>query len=133
MLGLPMTNYRYQMDLEPLISLLAILGYIPISRFVAAHRASRAALVCVTLLVANVTISHLDLLQGKLSSFVLDGMSRARVYNMTYPVSAFFAPENGSGVRSASKDPAVVFADVLRSHNFGSRNAGGRTATAANN
>jgi hypothetical protein len=91
MLGLPIINYRYQMDLQPEISFFAVLGYISLSRFVAAHTMRLPALICAILLAANIGISHLDLLQAKFSSFALGPTSRERVYKMTYPVSALFA------------------------------------------
>ena len=102
MLGLPMMNYRYQMDLQPFLSLLAILGYIPVSRFVSSHSANRTALACVTLVAANVAISRYDLLHAKLVNFSGDDPSRARVYEMTYPVSTLFPPVRGAGFMSAS-------------------------------
>lgn len=102
MLGLPMMNYRYQMDLQPFLSLLAILGYISFSRFVAAHHADQTALACATLVAVNVTISHFDLLHAKLITFGKDDPSRARVYAMTYPVSKLYPPINGPGVWGGS-------------------------------
>jgi hypothetical protein len=120
-LGLPMMNYRYQMDLQPLLSLLAILGYIPIGRFVASHNANRTALACVILVGANVTISHFDLLHAKLNSFGKDDSHRARVYALTYPISKLFAPKNGIGLLSASdferSAPAAVYRAAIAKAN----------------
>jgi hypothetical protein len=133
LLGLPMTNYRYQMDLQPLFSLLAILGYLPVSRFIASHNASRTALACVILLAANVATSHFDLLNAKLRSFGMDDASRARVYAMTYPVSKLFPPKSGSGVLSASDFEDSELASTFRAEMTKASGAGRTASSAANN
>jgi hypothetical protein len=93
----------------------------PVSRFVASHNANRIALACVALVAANVTISHLDLLQGKLTSFGLDDSSRARVYAMTYPVSKLFPPQYGSAFGTASNfersAPAAIYRAAIAKTN----------------
>ena len=133
MLGLPMMNYRYQMDLQPFLSLLAILGYIPVSRFVSSHSANRTALACVTLVAANVAISHYDLLHAKLVNFSGDDPSRARVYEMTYPVSTLFPPVRGAGFMSASDFERSPLAASYRAAIAKARDAGARPPGAPNN
>jgi hypothetical protein len=88
MLVLPMVTYRYEMDLQPALSLFAVLGYVSLSRLLAAHHTKVPAFICAVLLSFNIAFSHLDLLRGKLRNGALDESESAQLYKLTYPVSA---------------------------------------------
>jgi hypothetical protein len=90
-LSIPFLNYRYRMDLLPLIALGAVLGVPRFYRLVV-ERSGRIA-VFAGLTMASILVTHAELLQAKLSSFALSEAERARVAQATEPLSKLFEQE----------------------------------------
>ncbi len=84
-------NYRYRLEFLPFFTVCAISGAAGLGRFpsVCGQRGS-IALTC--LLLINIGISHLDLLQAKLTSYAQTESTKQRIGHATWPVSELFMP-----------------------------------------
>jgi len=82
-------HYRYRYGFVPFFALCAVLGVMALSRL--DHRHGRlAARALLVLTLANVAISHLDLLQAKFASFALSEEERAALAARVGPLSRLF-------------------------------------------
>jgi hypothetical protein len=93
MLCLAFVGYRYRMDLVPFLALGAVLGVPRLYRLAAERKWRHVVAVMVVLTAASVLVSHVDLLQAKLTSFALSEVDQERVARATEPLSKLFAKQ----------------------------------------
>lgn len=82
-------NYRYRYAFQPLFCVGTAIGLCIVSRMSTLKRRKLTWTLGV-LLALNVTVSHLDLLQSKLSSFAVLPADKNRLINLTWPLPKLF-------------------------------------------